>query len=98
MELKQPALLWILPLLGVLALTYVAAVTRAPRRGVVAYSLWLAADAAASARPVRRYYRDLARAIGWESRPTEVTAVAAALTLVLMLASVAVRYTVYPMH
>ncbi len=47
---------------------------------------------------LREIYRDLARAIGWESRPTEVTAVAAALALVLMVASVAVRYTVYPMH
>jgi Ca-activated chloride channel family protein len=55
MELLQPALLWILPALGVLALIYVAAVGRALRRGVVSYPLWLAADAAASARPFRRY-------------------------------------------
>jgi Ca-activated chloride channel family protein len=53
--------------------------------------------ASASGR-LREVYRELARTIGWETRPMEVTAVLGAVALVMVVASVLFRYTVYPLH
>jgi Ca-activated chloride channel family protein len=47
---------------------------------------------------LREVYRELARTIGWERRPTEVTALAGAAALVFVVASVLMRYVVYPIH
>lgn len=44
---------------------------------------------------LREIYRELARAVGWERRPTEVTAVAGAVAMALLVASVVLRYAVY---
>jgi Ca-activated chloride channel family protein len=44
---------------------------------------------------LRTVYRSLARAIGWERKPTEVTAVAGGVALALLVASVALRFAVY---
>jgi Ca-activated chloride channel family protein len=44
---------------------------------------------------LREIYRELAHAVGWESRPTEVTAVVGALAMGLLVASVVLRYAVY---
>jgi hypothetical protein len=43
-----------------------------------------------SVRELRRVYRQLSREIGWERRPTEVTAGAAGVALVLAVSAVAV--------
>ncbi len=45
---------------------------------------------ASTASELRRVYRNLGRVIGWERRPTEVTALTAAAAAVLLMASVAV--------
>jgi Ca-activated chloride channel family protein len=47
---------------------------------------------------LREVYRDLARVIGWESKPTEVTALAGGVALVFIVASIVLRYAVYPIH
>jgi Ca-activated chloride channel family protein len=53
---------------------------------------------AGSAGRLREIYRELARTIGWEKQPTEVTAVAALVALCLLVASLGLRYVVYPIH
>lgn len=53
---------------------------------------------ASAAGRLREIYRELARTIGWERRPTEVTAVAGALALALLVASVLSRYRLYPLQ
>jgi Ca-activated chloride channel family protein len=47
---------------------------------------------------LREIYRELARAVGWESRPIEVTAVAGVVAMALLVASVVLRYAVYQIH
>lgn len=47
---------------------------------------------------LREIYRELARAVGWERRPTEVTAVAGAVAMALLVTSVVLRYAVYQIH
>ena len=47
---------------------------------------------------LREIYRELARAVGWESRPTEITAVVGAVAMALLVASVVLRYAVYQIH
>jgi Ca-activated chloride channel family protein len=47
---------------------------------------------------LRRIYRDLARRIGWERRPTEVSSVVGAVALGLLVASVLLRAWVSPIH
>ncbi|MDR7544189.1 MAG: VWA domain-containing protein [Armatimonadota bacterium] len=53
---------------------------------------------ASAAGRLREIYRELARTIGWERRPTEVTAVMGAVALVMLVVSVLFRYTFYPLH
>jgi Ca-activated chloride channel family protein len=53
---------------------------------------------AGSAGRLREIYRELARTIGWEKQPTEVTAIAALVALCLLVASLGLRYVVYPIH
>jgi Ca-activated chloride channel family protein len=50
------------------------------------------------ARRLGEVYRELARAIAWEKRPTEVTAIAAMLATALLVAAVVLRYGVYLLH
>jgi Ca-activated chloride channel family protein len=47
---------------------------------------------------LRGIYRELARSIGWDKRPTEVSAIAALIALGLLVASLGMRYVVYPIH
>ncbi len=47
---------------------------------------------------LRRIYRDLARRIGWEKRPTEVSSIVGAVALGLLVASVLLRAWVSPIH
>ena len=53
---------------------------------------------AAEAGRLRTIYRDLARTIGWEWRPQEVTAIVAAVAMVLLVASVLLRSSISPLH
>lgn len=53
---------------------------------------------AAETRQLRRIYRDLARRVGWERRPTDAAPFAAAVALGLLVASVALRAWVSPIH
>jgi Ca-activated chloride channel family protein len=53
---------------------------------------------AASAGRLGEVYRELARAIAWETTPTEVTAVAAMLAAALVVAAVVLRSGVYLLH
>lgn len=46
---------------------------------------------------LREIYREMARIVGWTYRPTEVTAIAGALALALLVASVALRHTASPL-
>jgi len=47
---------------------------------------------------LRRIYRDLARRIGWERRPTEVSSIVGAVALGLLVGSVLLRAWVAPIH
>ncbi|MGH2372815.1 MAG: vWA domain-containing protein [bacterium] len=53
---------------------------------------------AASAGRLNVIYRDLARTIGWERRPSEVTALVGAVAMAFLVASVILRYRVYSIH
>ncbi|MGH2403641.1 MAG: vWA domain-containing protein [bacterium] len=55
MSWKQPALLWFVPALAGLIVLYLSALGRKPARGAVRFPLWLVAEAAAHAGPVRRH-------------------------------------------
>jgi Ca-activated chloride channel family protein len=55
MAWKHPEVLWGLPALAAMAALYLRVSLRAPRRGAVAFPLWLVADAAAHAARVRRH-------------------------------------------
>ncbi|MGH2373655.1 MAG: vWA domain-containing protein, partial [bacterium] len=55
MSWQHPALLWLLLALGGLIVLYLSALRRKPARGAVRYPLWLVAEAAAHAGPVRRH-------------------------------------------
>jgi Ca-activated chloride channel homolog len=52
---------------------------------------------ASAANRLREVYESLARTIGWERRPTEVTSVAAGLAMVLLVAAAVMRAHVYPL-
>jgi len=47
---------------------------------------------------LRRIYRDLARRVGWEKRPTEVSSMVGAVALGLLVGSVLLRAWVSPIH
>jgi len=51
---------------------------------------------ASAAGRLRSIYRDLARTIGWEWRPQEVTAIVGAVAMMLLVASVLLRYRISP--
>ncbi len=53
---------------------------------------------AASSGKLSDIYRDLARTIGWEWRPAEATAALGAIAIVLLVASVLLRYRTYLIH
>jgi Ca-activated chloride channel family protein len=53
---------------------------------------------AGAAERLRTVYRDLARMVGWEKRPMEVTAIVGAIAMALLVASLLLRYAVYPIH
>ncbi len=52
---------------------------------------------AAAAGRLRTIYRDLARTIGWEQRPMEVSAIMGAIALAFLVASLLVRHRISPM-
>lgn len=52
---------------------------------------------AASAGRLRAIYRDLARTIGWERRPTEVSAIMGAIAMALLVSSLLLRHWISPM-
>jgi Ca-activated chloride channel family protein len=52
---------------------------------------------ASAASRLREIYDSLARTIGWERKPTEVTALVAGLTMILLVASVVARSRLYPL-
>jgi Ca-activated chloride channel family protein len=52
---------------------------------------------AAAADRLRVIYRDLARMVGWERRPTEAAAIMGAVAAMLLITSVAIRHLVSPM-
>ncbi len=45
---------------------------------------------------LRTIYRDLARVVGWERRPQEVTAIVAGIAMALLVASVVLRFWIAP--
>ncbi|MGQ0550757.1 MAG: vWA domain-containing protein [Armatimonadota bacterium] len=53
---------------------------------------------AASSARLSEIYRDLAQAIGWERRPTEATAALGAMAMLLLVASLLLRYRAYLIH
>ncbi|MDR7419624.1 MAG: VWA domain-containing protein [Armatimonadota bacterium] len=53
---------------------------------------------AGAAGRLREIYRELARTGAWEPRPTEVTAIAGGVALLLFVAAAVFRYSVYPIH
>lgn len=53
---------------------------------------------AAATEKLRRVYRDLARAVGWEMRPLEMTAIVAGIAITLLVASVLLRHAIFPIH
>jgi len=53
---------------------------------------------AAEAGRLRAIYRDLARTIGWEKRPQEVTTIVGTVAMALLVASVALRFRVAPLQ
>ncbi|MDR7517941.1 MAG: VWA domain-containing protein [Armatimonadota bacterium] len=52
---------------------------------------------AAEAGRLREIYRDLAGMVGWERRPTEVSAVAGGMAMALLVVSVVLRFLLFPM-
>lgn len=55
MTWKQPALLWLLLALGGLIVLYLSTLRRVPARGTVRFPLWIVAEAATHASPIRRH-------------------------------------------
>lgn len=53
---------------------------------------------AAEAGRLREIYRHLARTVGWERRPQEVTAAAGTAAMVLLVVSLVLRARVFPLH
>lgn len=86
----RPAFLWGLGLCPLLGAHPLVAAEIARREDVRVYR-------ASSADRLREIYRTLARSVGWESRPVEVTAIPAGLGAAAIIAALALSALMHPL-